>query len=177
MDSGGSASTCNSIGANIFLALGYKKLRGQEISSTFADGSHKKLSFYFSIPVRFKTSFSIIKFYVLPDSRHKFLLGNDFCMNAKIIMSYKDQKWHYDTNTEKELENGISDFLHLTIDERNKLSKIVAKFNLLCTGKLGRTDEFQFWNGRRRFWNGRIKKWNGRHQWMTFEHTDIRDSD
>lgn len=70
-------------------------MRGQEISSTFADGSHKKLSFYFSIPVRFKTSFSIIKFY-----------------------------------------------LNLSNDEKNKLSKVVAKFNLLCTGKLGRTDVY-----------------------------------
>lgn len=142
LDSGATASVCNSFGADIFSSMGFKKLKGQQISSTLADGSCQKLSDFFSIPVRFESTFSIIKFYIMPNCNNKFLLGNDFCMNAEIVMSYKNKKWHYDTNTEKELENGLNDYSHLNNEEKSKLSKIVAKFNQLCTGKLGRTDKY-----------------------------------
>lgn len=131
LDSGATASVCNSFGADIFSSMGFKKLKGQQISSTLADGSSQRLSDFFSIPVRFETTFSIIKFYIMPNCNNKFLLGNDFCMNAEIVMSYKNKKWHYDTNTEKELENGLNDYSHLNNEEKNKLSKIVAKFNQL----------------------------------------------
>lgn len=142
LDSGGSKSTCNNSGASIFHSMGFKKLKGPKTSVTFADGSTKSIGDYFSIPVRFKTTFSLIKFYILPDSNNKFLLGNDFCMNVNIVMSYKDKQWQYDTNIGEELNNGLADYSNLSNTEKTKLTKILSKFNALCTGKLGKTNAY-----------------------------------
>lgn len=57
-------------------------------------------------------------------------------------MYFKDKQWYYDTNAEKEFENGLEDYSHLTNEQKNKLSKIITKFNILCTGKLGRTNAY-----------------------------------
>lgn len=124
--------------------MGFKKIKGEAKPGKLANGTIQTVDTYFSIPVRFKQStFCLLRFYILPNGPNKFVLGNDFCLDTNLVMSCKDKKWHYDINLEEDLEIGLSDYANLTSEQKTNLSRIVSKFNSLCTGKLGRTHLYE----------------------------------
>lgn len=124
--------------------MGYKKIKGEEIDGNLANGDVVKVNTYFSIPVRFKlTTFCLVRFYIIENAPNKFVLGSDFCTDTNLVMTYKDKQWSYDVNLENKIENGINEYSNLDGEQKLKLSKVVSKFQTLCTGKLGRTHLYE----------------------------------
>lgn len=143
LDSGATASTVNACGMIYLQELGYRAIKINSIESTMANGSKGLIRKYFSVPIIFNDKMALIKFHVLEKAPCKFLLGTDFIKTFELQMNFKENEWHIksEMNRNKMVEpNSIIDSESLNKIEKQKLEKVINKFNLLCTGTLGKTN-------------------------------------
>lgn len=143
VDSGASASTCHSMGANLLKAIGFKLIKANiPATGILADGSNTQLKHFFSVPVDFENKLIIVNFYVLESSPRKFTFGMDLINKFQLNLSCKENNWSFSVNSECD-KNKIIDSQELNPNQKTQLANIIKKFNCLSTGKLGKSRLFE----------------------------------
>lgn len=153
-DSGATTSIVGSGGLKILQELNLKIFHSRIENITTADGTQHVVKGLVDLPICINNVCQIISALVVPSLPHSFIFGSDFSRQFEIMIDYKNDEWHAqselshcDISVMKYCKSSnIGDNLavldSLTSEQRVKADEIVTSFEEVSSEiKLGRTNK------------------------------------
>lgn len=144
LDSGANKVFMNFDGWDILKGLGVR-LQNSDVSCRVANDSECHCIGIATIPIRLRDVVRVIDVFIIPQLRHKLVLGIDFWIRMGIVPDMRKGEWHF-SNVElnEPVLNSIQSDLNLSSNDLSTLNEVVnGYFSTIDPDKLGFTSLVQ----------------------------------
>lgn len=140
LDSGANQIFINDHLLNVLLNLGVKLKTVENTKCTVANNQELEIIGYMDVPIQLKNKIHIFQIFVIPQLRHKLVLGTVFWIKMNLIPDLRKGEFYFGKESNDLNINSIKTADDLTLSQRHQLNKVIEEyFESSKHNKLGST--------------------------------------